>query len=202
MMIEFGMPFVSAIAYAADAHNGQARKGRDIPYLCHPLAVASLVIEYGGDEEMAIAALLHDVIEDCDPVYAERMQEHFGSRVLALVRTLTDGTPGPDGQKPEWRARKEAHLARLRDANPDVLLIAACDKIHNARCLLEDIKRDGPDATMQRFTGGADGTSWYYREMAKLTASTPAGPALAELATALSVWLSDTLPENEGADLD
>ena len=180
MTIQFGMPFINGIAYATDAHQGQVRKGTNIPYIAHPLAVASLVLEFGGDEDLAIAGLLHDVIEDCDPVYAERMQETFGARVYSIVRQLTDGVPGEDGEKPEWRARKDAHLAHLRTAAPDVLLVAACDKIHNARCLLADVQRDGL-AAFDKFRGGIDGTLWYLTEMAAITACTAAGEALRSL---------------------
>jgi (p)ppGpp synthase/HD superfamily hydrolase len=177
MTIQFGMPFINGVAYAADAHNGQVRKGSDVPYISHPLAVAALVLEFGGDEDLAIAGLLHDVIEDCDPIYAERMQETFGGRVYSIVRQLTDGVPDESGEKPEWRDRKEDHLAKLRQASPDVLLVAACDKIHNARSLLADVRRDGL-AAFDKFKGGVDGTLWYLGDVAKITRGTPAGDAL------------------------
>lgn len=178
--------FINAVAYAADAHNGQVRKGSDTPYLAHPLAVASLVMEFGGDEELAIAGLLHDVIEDGAPVYEQEMQENFGARVYSIVRALTDGTPDPEtGEKPAWQPRKEAHIAKLRNANPDVLLVAACDKIHNARSLIADVRRDGLSA-YAKFRGGIKGTLWYLREMAAVTACTAAGATLAELVGELS----------------
>lgn len=183
--MKFGMKFVEAAAYGADAHHAQVRKGTNTPYFAHPLAVASLVLEFGGDEDLAIAGLLHDVIEDCEPIYADQMQETFGGRVYSIVRQLTDGVVGEDGEKPEWRARKEAHIARLKEANPDVLLVSACDKIHNARSLIVDIDREGL-AAFDKFKGGVDGTCWYYTEMARITRSSPAGFLLTGLVQAIN----------------
>ena len=171
------MKFVEAVAYAADAHAGQVRKGTAIPYIEHPLGVASLVIKFGGSEDQAIAALLHDVVEDCDPVYGEKIQEVFGSRVASIVAQLTDGVKDENGAKPDWRARKVKHLAALRDASPDVLLVMACDKIHNARELFEDIRLTGLSA-YNKFNGGVSGTLWYLQTCAEIAASTPAGDML------------------------
>lgn len=184
--MQFGIKFIEGYAYALDAHQGQTRKGTQIPYIAHPLAVASLVLEFGGDEDLAIAGLLHDVIEDCDPVYAEQMQTNFGARVTSIVRQLTDGVPDETGEKPDWRTRKEAHIAHLRTASPDVLIVAACDKIHNARCLLADIQRDGL-AAFEKFKGGVDGTIWYLTEVARATSSTAAGSTLFNLVLEISL---------------
>lgn len=209
---ELGIDFINAVAFAADAHAGQPRKGTTIPYITHPLAVASLVLEYGGDEELAIAGLLHDVIEDCDPIYGEKIQEIFGARVYSIVRALTDGVPGEDGQKEDWRPRKEAHIAHLRQASPDVLLVAACDKIHNTRSLIADVKRDGL-AAFDKFKGGVDGTLWYLREMALATRCTgPAGDELWALVYTLGLLVDQfragspiaVLPafDSEGGQID
>src|SRR4051794_11465583 len=98
----------AALDYAADAHQNQARKGSAIPYLSHLLGVSSLVVEYGGDEDQAIAGLLHDVLEDCGAQHADPIRQQFGGRVLRIVEALTDGTPDATGQKPPWRERKQA----------------------------------------------------------------------------------------------
>ena len=172
--MSLSMKFVEAVAFASDAHAGQVRKGTQIPYISHPLAVATLVLEFGGSEELAIAGLLHDVVEDCNPVYGNAIADVFGGRVAAIVLKLTDGVVGADGKKPEWRERKEKYIARLKDAGPDVLLVKACDAIHNASATLEDLKRDGLQA-FERFRGGVDGTLWYYLEVAKACRSTAAG---------------------------
>lgn len=174
------MKFVEAVAYAADAHAGQVRKGTAIPYIEHPLGVASLVIKFGGSEDQAIAALLHDVVEDCDPVYGEKIQEVFGSRVASIVAQLTDGVKDENGAKPDWRARKVKHLAALRDASPDVLLVMACDKIHNARSLRSELPLRGLNA-YAKFRGGIDGTFWYLKSCADLAGGTPAGVVLSSL---------------------
>lgn len=175
-----GMRFVEAVAYASDAHAGQVRKGSDVPYISHPLGVASLVIEFGGDEDQVIAGLLHDVVEDCEPIYGEKIQEVFGARVASIVHQLTDGVPDENGVKPEWRARKDAHLAKLRGASPDVLLVMACDKIHNARALRAELPLKGLNA-FAKFNGGIDGTFWYLQSCAELVATTAAGQLLNQI---------------------
>ena len=105
--------FSSAVSLAAQAHAGQVRKGSSIPYIAHPLGVASLVLEFGGDEEQAIAGLLHDVIEDGGAQFREPIQRLFGDRVLAMVETCTDGVPDASGKKEPWQERKERYLAHL-----------------------------------------------------------------------------------------
>src|ERR1700742_1058831 len=96
----------AALDYAAEAHQAQARKGTAIPYLSHVLGVASLVIEHGGDEDQAIAGLLHDVLEDCGPEHASVIRRDFGERVLSIVESCTDGVPDAQGNKAPWRERK------------------------------------------------------------------------------------------------
>lgn len=182
--MEVTMKFVEALAFAADAHAGQLRKGNSSPYICHPMAVASLVMEFGGSEELAIAALLHDVIEDCDPVYAASIQDVFGGLVFSIVTQLTDGAPGTDGEKAPWRERKEAYIAKLKNASPHVLLIKACDAIHNLTAILRDVRNSGP-AALEKFTGGVEGTLWYYREIADCCRFVAPGPELIALVSRL-----------------
>jgi GTP pyrophosphokinase len=153
----------AALDYAADAHQTQTRKGSSIPYLGHVLGVSSLVIEYGGDEDQAIAGLLHDVLEDCGAEQAEPIRERFGARVLDMVEACTDGTPDASGEKAPWRERKQAYLEHLETVAQDLLLVSACDKLHNARAIAGDLA-SGQDV-FARFKGGRDGTLWYYQSL-------------------------------------
>ncbi len=178
--------FDAALSFARRLHGDQRRKGSETPYLAHLLGVASLVLEHGGDEEMAIGALLHDVIEDQGASYpggvaALRMaiDRHFGPAVLAIVDGCTDTVTNP---KPPWRGRKAAYVARLAQAPAGVLLVAAADKLHNARAILADY-RVIRDRLWDRFTGGKAGTLWYYRAL--VTALEQAAEAPERLAAEL-----------------
>lgn len=157
-----GARFAEAVGWAAELHATQVRKGTAIPYLAHVLAVAAIALEHGADEDVAIAAVLHDAIEDCG---GARMREviaaRFGGRVAAIVEGCTDADVTP---KPPWRARKEAYLGHLPEAATDVLLVSASDKLHNARSLLADHRTVGEDL-WGRFSGGREGTLWYYRSL-------------------------------------
>ncbi|MGA0601518.1 HD domain-containing protein [Caulobacter sp. KR2-114] len=156
-----------ALDYAAEAHQHQTRKGTTIAYLSHLMGVASLVIENGGDEGQAIAALLHDVIEDAGPEHEAQVRAAFGDRVAAIVLACTDGVPDAAGVKPPWRERKEAYLAHLEtEVSEDALLVSACDKLHNARAIAADAA-SGKDV-FARFTGGKAGTLWYYDRLADI----------------------------------
>jgi (p)ppGpp synthase/HD superfamily hydrolase len=157
--------FNDALALAATAHVGQQRKGTDIPYIVHPVAVAGLVARFGGDEDQQIAALLHDVIEDGGPGFKLKIAA-FGERVLAIVEGCTDGEPNAAGVKPPWPDRKRRYLEHLRHASDDVLLVSGCDKLHNATSILEDLIDVGT-AVFDRFSVGMDDTLWYYRELAQ-----------------------------------
>jgi len=160
--------FESALVYAAQLHATQTRKASDVPYVGHLLAVASLVIEQGGDEDEVIAALLHDAIEDQGGAATRAaITERFGPVVAEIVEGCTDTDVQP---KPPWRARKEAHLEHIRAASNSVRLVIAADKLHNARSLVHDYRRVG-DAMWERFSGGRDGTLWYYRAVAEALGS-------------------------------
>lgn len=152
--------FSQALVYAADAHKEQTRKGTCVPYVAHVLAVAALALENGANEDEAIAALLHDTVEDCGglPRLAD-VKERFGEAVANIVMGCSDSTATP---KPPWRERKEAYLHHLDQASPSVLLISACDKLHNVRSLVVSVRNDG-EAAWARFNGGKEGTLWYYR---------------------------------------
>jgi (p)ppGpp synthase/HD superfamily hydrolase len=156
-----GPRYAAAVSYATEAHEGQVRKGTAIPYISHPISVSALVLEHGGDEDQAIAGLLHDVVEDCGEEHLELIQLQFGPRVAAMVQGCTDGVANADGRKPPWRERKEAYLRHLAAADQDVLIVSACDKLHNARAIEADKAAIGP-AVFERFTAGSAGTRWYY----------------------------------------
>lgn len=155
--------FDAALNCALDLHRDQRRKGTNIPYVSHLLAVAAIVLEHGGTENEAIAALLHDAIEDAGGDHARQIvRKRFGSEVVAIVDGCTDAETIP---KPPWRDRKEVYLAHLDSASPSVLLVSSADKLHNARSVLADHRVLG-ESLWSRFNGGRDGTLWYYRELA------------------------------------
>ncbi len=156
-----------ALALAVQAHHGQLRKGTFIPYVAHPMAVASIALELGADEDQAIAALLHDVLEDGGQHYGPLIQAQFGDRVFALVQACTDGVPDASGAKADWGERKRAYLAHLAEAGDDVLLVSGADKLHNARAIVSDLLTVGP-AVFDRFKAGRSGTLWYYRALAEV----------------------------------
>lgn len=156
--------FDEAFLYASQLHREQARKGSGEPYLAHLMAVCSLALENGADEDQAIAALLHDAVEDQGGAETLAViRERFGARVADIVAGCSDSQ---EAKKPDWRPRKEAYLARLRREPAEVLLISAADKLHNARAILRDYREIG-DALWERFTGGKDGVLWYYGELAR-----------------------------------
>jgi (p)ppGpp synthase/HD superfamily hydrolase len=157
-----GERFANAFTFAARVHGTQVRKQTTIPYTSHLVAVSSRVMEYGGDEDQAIAGLLHDVIEDCGAEHEVTIREHFGDRVAMIVRACTDDDVQP---KPPWVERKKAYLAHLTQAPADVLLDSACDKLHNARAILADLRAIGP-AVFERFKPTPAQTLWHYRSLA------------------------------------
>lgn len=159
--------FSHAFDLAAKAHFGQTRKGTAIPYISHPMAVASIALEYGADEDQAIAALLHDAVEDGGAVYAQTILETFGSRVSAIVNGCTDGVPGADGKKGPWEERKANYLRHLRSASHDILLVSGADKLHNVRSIVADLEAIGIEV-FRRFSSPMDRTIWYYESLANI----------------------------------
>ena len=151
-----------AFRYAAEQHDGQTRKQSAVPYLSHLMAVASLVLEAGGDEDMAIAALLHDVVEDCGGMPRLReIRKQFGLRVAKIVEGCTDSYVVP---KPEWIERKRDYLREVKHADAETRLVSASDKLHNVRTILADYRLHG-EKIWKRFTGKREGTLWYYRAL-------------------------------------
>jgi GTP pyrophosphokinase len=196
--------FEEALAYAARAHWKHIRKVAageneprpEIPYVAHLLAVASLVLEHGGGEDEAIAALLHDAVEDAGgPARREDIRVRFGDEVVRIVDACSDSEGEP---KPPWEERKRrylAHLAETSDAR--VRLVTACDKLHNARAVLADYRAIGKDL-WRRFNGGREGTIWYYRSLAdELARGGPEG-IVRELGRAVDALESDVRAAEPG----
>ena len=155
---------VDALAAAAEWHAGQTRKGTAIPYVSHLLQVAGLVLEHGGDVELAAAAALHDAVEDTAATL-EEIEHRFGARVAAVVADCTDTFPDdlPDAKSP-WVDRKRRHLEHLATVGEDSALVAACDKRHNLESLVTGIRSAGLDETAARFSSAPDQWVWYYGE--------------------------------------
>lgn len=179
--------FDEALVYASQLHREQMRKGSPTPYVGHLLAVAALVLENGGDEDAAIAALLHDAMEDQGgrPTL-EEIRRRFGERVAETIEGCSDSDTVP---KPPWRERKVRYIAHLVDATPSMLLVTAADKLHNARSIVADLRRQGA-AVWQHFKGGKEGTLWYYREVLAALRNRGFAPALVD-------QLAETVAEME-----
>ena len=181
--LPLGPRFRRALGYAARIHARQFRKGTARPYIAHLLGVASMVLTHGGDEDEAIAALLHDAVEDQggQPRLAD-IRRKFGTRVARIVEGCTDADSEP---KPPWRRRKLDYLKHLQSASASVRLVSAADKIYNAREIIADLKRH-PRGVWSRFKGGKIGTVWYYRQVAEILR--PQGPPdlVAELDSAVA----------------
>ena len=155
--------YEAALVMATQLHASQNRKGTSIPYVSHLLAVSSLVLEHGGSEDLAIAALLHDAVEDQGGIPTlEKIRDSFGDVVADIVDHCTDSYKDPT---PEWRLRKEKYVASITEKPLDATLVSCADKLHNARAILSDLRSLG-DELWKRFTGGKEGTLWYYRSLA------------------------------------
>jgi (p)ppGpp synthase/HD superfamily hydrolase len=159
---KLGPRFLRAFEFAAEKHARQTRKASTIPYIAHLMGVASLVLESGGNEDLAIAALLHDVVEDCGgaPMLRE-VRRRFGARVAKIVDGCTDTDTYP---KPPWRERKKMYIARLKKEDAETRLVSAADKLNNVRSILSDYRAVG-ESVWSRFASGRDGTLWYYRTL-------------------------------------
>lgn len=187
----------AALAYTAQLHRTQMRKGSEIPYITHLMSTSSLVIEYGGDQDQAIAGLLHDAIEDQAEsrggvaALSAEISQRFGPEVLRIVMACTDAVTTP---KPPWRARKEAYIAHLRKLDARAALVSSADKLHNARSILADFRREG-DAVFERFTASKAKTLWYYSELAGVFLDHFPGPLSDE------VWRTVESLRHEAGDL-
>jgi (p)ppGpp synthase/HD superfamily hydrolase len=187
--------YFEALEYAAWLHRNQLRKGTEIPYITHPMAVSTIAIQYGANEDEAIAALLHDALEDQpqDGFTQREIPGLFGSEVLAIVEGCSDsiGTP-----KLPWRQRKEQYIESLYGKSTSILLVSACDKLHNAECILRDYQANGDD-TWVRFAGKKEGTLWYYRALADQFYSVMLHPLLEDTPRPVASRLADVVTELE-----
>lgn len=161
--------FERALAYTLHVHGGQRRKGTTVPYAAHLMAVAATVLEYGGDEDLAIAALLHDSAEDQGGEQRLRdVRDRFGDRVAKVVEACSDSlaNTAKGETKAPWRDRKERYIAHLAEADTDVLWVSLADKVHNARSILRDLRKpEIGSGIWGRFSQPRENTLWYYREL-------------------------------------
>jgi (p)ppGpp synthase/HD superfamily hydrolase len=171
--------FENALVYANRLHAQQIRKATGVPYISHLLSVTALVLEDGGDEDEAIAALLHDAVEDQGgKAIRTEIYRLFGEQVGAIV----DGCTEFDSEiKPPWRERKERYLEQLRQGTPSVRRVALADKLHNARSLLVDYRHQGENI-WSVFSVGKDGMFWFYHTLLTLYRETESSPMVEELA--------------------
>jgi (p)ppGpp synthase/HD superfamily hydrolase len=177
--VPLGPRFVEALAFAARVHAGQSRKGTTVPYVSHVLGVCSLVLEDGGGEDEAVAALLHDAVEDGGgrPVLDE-IRRRFGERVAAIVWACSDTDEAP---KPPWKERKARYIAHVRAAGPDARRVSCADKLHNARSILRDYRLEG-ERLWERFSAPAEEQLWYYRALLEAFRQPDRTPLVDELA--------------------
>ena len=160
--VKLSRQFEKALVYATRIHGGQLRKKTRIPYIAHILGVTAIAMEYGANETEAIAALLHDAVEDCGGEKRLRdIEKRFGKAVAKIVDGCTDTYEKP---KPPWLERKKKYIAHLKDSVSSTRLVSASDKLHNTRAILADLRRHGPEV-FERFSGKKDGTLWYYRAL-------------------------------------
>lgn len=159
--------FDRALDLAHELHRKQLRKGTRIPYVVHLMSVAALVAENGGTETQVVAALLHDAVEDQggEPT-AQRIKREFGPNVYRIVMGCTDSVTQNPEEKLPWEERKKAYLAHLESAPPEMRLVSAADKVHNARSINADLRAHGQDV-WDKFKGGREGTLWYYKSLVK-----------------------------------
>ena len=175
--------FREALVFAAKAHDGQGRKGTKVPYVAHLLGVTGIVLEHGGDEEQAIAALLHDAVEDQGGVaMRHQIRSRFGEHITAMVDDCTDSDVEP---KPPWKERKVAYLAHISRVGDDALLVSLADKVYNARAIVRDLRREGL-SVFRRFKGRREGTLWYYGALVEAFEERRPEGAAAELLDELS----------------
>ena len=176
--------FAGALAFAWQVHGRQLRKKTGVPYMAHVMAVCALALEHGADEDVGIAALLHDSVEDSEDGAAtrDRVEEQFGPRVARIVMECSDAIAVPGQPKPPWRERKETYLRNLAGADEDALLVSACDKVHNAGSILADLREEG-DTVWDRFTVKDPHVQlWYYASVRDILVRRLPGPLTDELA--------------------
>ncbi len=157
-----------AFDMARDVHNDQTLKGTDLPYLLHLLDVCSIALRHGADEDQAIAAMLHDAVEDGEGMKtAGEIGVVFGQRVKNTVLECSDSTVSDPGNKLDWWHRKTTYIDHLKGASADAAMVTGADKLSNARSIVADVRVHG-DTFWERFNAGRAGTLWYYRNIAEI----------------------------------
>lgn len=173
--------FSDAVQFALDLHGQQFRKSTNIPYVGHLLRVAGLTIEYHADEDTAIAAVLHDAVEDQGGIpIADKIREMFGARVRGFVMDCSDSFGKVGEKKRPWRERKEAYIEHLFKAPAESRLISSCDKLDNLRCSIACYREEGP-RFWKRFNSSQDDYLWYYHTIIDVLEQTGGTPALQDL---------------------
>ena len=162
--------FDRALLYATHVHGGHVRKETSTPYIAHLLAVAATVLEYGGDEDLAIAGLLHDSVEDTGgTARLDDVRNRFGARVARIVEACSDSLADTARGEPKahWQERKEEYLKRLQEADEDILRVSLADKVHNARAILRDLRKPSiREKVWDRFSAPKKRQLRYYRNLA------------------------------------
>ncbi len=156
------LKFERALRLAASGHRDQVRKGTGVPYIEHPMAVALILDRSGFDEEVMIAGLLHDLVEDTDATL-EQIVEGFGVRIAEIVGFCSEVKLDASGKKRPWMDRKRDHLAEVAQASDDVLAVVLADKLHNLLCIKLDLLDGIP--VWETFHAGRDQVLWYYGAM-------------------------------------
>lgn len=162
--------FIKAFAWANEMHGDQKRKGSNTPYIAHPIAVAAMVMENGGDADEVAAAFLHDVLEDVESVGSDDIERRFGSRVAEIVEGLSDANSSEGEAKPPWKERKLAYLKYLKSTTDlSILKVSNADKLHNARTILSDLNDPTiGSAVWNKFKASKEETLWYYQSLAEI----------------------------------
>jgi (p)ppGpp synthase/HD superfamily hydrolase len=176
--MQLSRQFEKALTYATRIHGGRLRKKTRIPYIAHILGVSAIAMEYGANETEAIAALLHDAVEDCGGAKRLRdIERKFGKKVARIVEGCTDTDQTP---KPPWLERKKTYVAHVRHAPMPTKLVSASDKLHNVRAILTDYRKER-ERLWSRFNGGKTGALWYYRALVNAFSGKRIQPLVQEL---------------------
>ena len=176
--------YEQALRMAATAHRRQNRKSSDLPYVTHPFHVSVILLRHGFPADVAIAGLLHDVVED-QGVELDAIEDRFGPVVAEIVAALSERKTDAQGQKRPWEVRKREALEHMRQASRDAVAVKVADALHNARCTAYDVRRDGPQV-WDRFNRGADRQIDYYRRIVRVARERLGDhPIVAELAGAV-----------------
>jgi (p)ppGpp synthase/HD superfamily hydrolase len=193
----YSQQYEEALQVATVAHHEQMRKGSELPYIVHPVHVSVILLRHGFSTEVAIAGLLHDVVEDQGYELSE-IERRFGPRVAQIVEALTEQKRDADGDKRPWEVRKQEALEQIRDASREAVAVKAADTLHNAHSFVQDLRREG-DRIWRHFNRGPQSQLDYYRKVLRMTEKKLSHhPLVAELADAvnrLAEVVDETSPE-------